>query len=147
LYELPVGVFWDHRPGYTLVGDASSLMTPFAGEGVNKAMKDALELAEALQQNSTDDVDRAVRRYEEGMFPRAAKYQRKTASNKAAMFAANGTVAVMVNMVDLVADELGRDLTQGWISWVPLKTMVWCYATTWQVVGAWRRRLREMFPR
>ncbi|OAP64771.1 hypothetical protein AYL99_00743 [Fonsecaea erecta] len=149
LYELPVGHTWDHKKGYTLIGDAASLMTPFAGEGVNKAMKDSLELAEALEKALKDqsNVDEVVRQYEENMFPRAERYQRKTMSNKQGMFSTEGPVAFLVAMIDGAAEEMGKDLTKGWLAWIPFKTMMYSYVVSIQTFGAWRRKVREWFSR
>ncbi|KAH0840481.1 Tetracycline resistance protein from transposon Tn4351/Tn4400 [Fonsecaea pedrosoi] len=149
LYELPVGHTWDHKKGYTLIGDAASLMTPFAGEGVNKAMKDSLELAEALEQalKEQGNVDEAVRKYEENMFPRAKRYQKKTMTNKQGMFSREGPVTFLVGMIDGAAEEMGKDLNKGWIAWVPLKTMMYAYVVSIQTLGAWRRRVRDWFSR
>jgi 2-polyprenyl-6-methoxyphenol hydroxylase-like FAD-dependent oxidoreductase len=47
-------------------------MSPFAGNGVNPGMKDALELAEAITENieTSRDLDSAVEQFEMAMFPR-----------------------------------------------------------------------------
>ena len=87
LYVLPVGYRWEHRQGATLIGDAAHLMTPFAGEGVNTALADSLELAEgivaAVQRGKWEAgaLDEAVRQYEEKMFPRAEVVCQESWSN------------------------------------------------------------------
>ncbi|KIX06334.1 uncharacterized protein Z518_04310 [Rhinocladiella mackenziei CBS 650.93] len=48
LYTLPAGHTWEYKPGVTLIGDASHVMLPFAGEGVNVAMWDALDVSRAI---------------------------------------------------------------------------------------------------
>ncbi|KAB2578759.1 Tetracycline resistance protein from transposon [Lasiodiplodia theobromae] len=77
LYMLPVGLRWPHQKGFTLLGDSAHLMTPFAGEGVNAAMWDAMDLAEAIIA-SRSDLDAAAWSYEKKMFPRAEKIQQMT---------------------------------------------------------------------
>lgn len=69
LYMLPVGHTWDFHAGVTLLGDAAHLMSPFGGEGVNLAMLDATDLACAISNHQ--NLDDAVRSYEQTMFPRA----------------------------------------------------------------------------
>lgn len=67
IYMLPIGFKWNHNPGVTLIGDAAHVMSPFAGEGVNMAMYDALELALAITRNR-DDYDKATQEYEDKMY-------------------------------------------------------------------------------
>ncbi|KAL1982755.1 hypothetical protein VTN96DRAFT_937 [Rasamsonia emersonii] len=70
VYQVPLGSRWETQKGLTLVGDAAHLMSPFAGEGVNLAMLDALELANAIVENPTD-LDEAIRKYESNIYDRA----------------------------------------------------------------------------
>ena len=127
LYMLPVGHRWQHRKGFTLIGDsahlislhsvvtperASSLsaavdlsfvsqkktscycrriltlskMTPFAGEGVNLAIVDALRLAQAVVARNGASLDERVKQFEKEMFDRTAPVQRETKRNLDGLF-------------------------------------------------------------
>jgi 2-polyprenyl-6-methoxyphenol hydroxylase-like FAD-dependent oxidoreductase len=104
LYMLPIGPTWTSKPGVTLLGDAAHLMTPFAGEGVNVAMLDALELAERIiEAHKTAPMnglawEQVTQTYEKDMFPRAEEKMRDTFGNMEMLFAvdaAQGFVDMM----------------------------------------------------
>jgi 2-polyprenyl-6-methoxyphenol hydroxylase-like FAD-dependent oxidoreductase len=103
-----VGFKWKHEKGFTLIGDAASLMTPFASEGVNKAMKDSLELAELIEKSQDLNdltLDQAVLLYEQQMFPRAERTQAKTMNNKENIFGPDAPIGVMTGMLKRVASD------------------------------------------
>lgn len=94
LYVLPAGNTWQHKAGATLIGDASHLMSPFAGEGVNLAMWDSLSLAHTIIKAS-ETADRAsfqttldplMRDFEIEMAARAKEKAEESFSNGEMMF-------------------------------------------------------------
>lgn len=82
-FELPIGHKWDHRPGVTLIGDAAHLCSPFAGEGVNIAMLDALKLSQALIEavKTPSSLDSHITAFEQDMFIRGAAVAQKSRDN------------------------------------------------------------------
>ena len=86
-YMLPVSWRWPHRRGLTLVGDAAHMMTPFAGEGVNVSLTDAMHLADAIIATSADhkegkdaldELDRRVIAFEDEMYERSREVRELT---------------------------------------------------------------------
>lgn len=69
---MPPDYRWDSRPGLTMIGDASHVMPPFTGKGVNLAMLDAFELAHALTDGSVPDITVAIEEFEARMQERTS---------------------------------------------------------------------------
>ncbi|MCF6404214.1 FAD-dependent monooxygenase [Chitinophaga filiformis] len=73
LYCMPLDQTWESLADLTMLGDAAHLMPPYAGEGVNMAMLDALELGQCLTNDTFPDTLTAIASYEQQMRLRAAE--------------------------------------------------------------------------
>ena len=148
LYELPVGSKWEHKNGFTLIGDAASLATPFSGEGVNKAMKDSLELAELIEKSLGSQgsltLDEAVLRYEQLMFPRAEKLQRLTIANKQNGFGPDAPIGLITDFIKTMASDEEASLLVRLLASAPVLAAIFSYFWTRQQIGwavrTWWRR-------
>ncbi len=86
---MPLNQNWDAQPNLTLLGDAAHVMPPFAGEGANMAMLDALELSRYLCDENFGDTQTAIAAYENQMRTRAAKAARESLDNGEQMHSAD----------------------------------------------------------
>ncbi|MGG5211084.1 FAD-dependent oxidoreductase [Chryseobacterium sp. MIQD13] len=81
IYFMPLDQTWDTKPNLTLLGDAAHVMPPFAGEGANMAMLDALELSECLTSDQFSTLQEAIAHYEKIMRKRAAEATKESLEN------------------------------------------------------------------
>jgi 2-polyprenyl-6-methoxyphenol hydroxylase-like FAD-dependent oxidoreductase len=87
-YCMPLDQTWATQPNLTLLGDAAHLMPPYAGEGVNMAMLDALELSRCLTDGRFIDVQTAIAHYETQMRQRASAVAQDTLEQTEALHSA-----------------------------------------------------------
>jgi 2-polyprenyl-6-methoxyphenol hydroxylase-like FAD-dependent oxidoreductase len=93
LLVCPADQHWDSKANATLIGDAAHVMPPYAGEGVNMAMLDALVLSRALL--SETDTASATAAYEAEMFARMRHMTEDTMMNTEMFYAPDAAERVV----------------------------------------------------
>ncbi|RQO29763.1 tetracycline resistance protein [Taibaiella sp. KBW10] len=85
--KLPLGKPWKNdRPlPITLIGDTAHLMPPFAGQGVNTGLMDALTLSDNLANGAFETIQEAIKDYEDKMFIYASAAQLASSENEVEM--------------------------------------------------------------
>ncbi|MDR7128039.1 2-polyprenyl-6-methoxyphenol hydroxylase-like FAD-dependent oxidoreductase [Algoriphagus sp. 4150] len=97
LYHYNSDQHWTTQSNLTIIGDAAHRMPPYAGEGVNMAMLDALELSEALLHS--ENIKSAFENYETRMFERAKEVTAITIQNTVELHKPDG-LKYIVDMFD-----------------------------------------------
>ncbi|PSK89581.1 FAD-dependent oxidoreductase [Taibaiella chishuiensis] len=96
-YCMPPDQTWTAQADLTMLGDAAHVMPPYAGEGVNMAMLDALELSECLCDERYTDTGAAISAYENSMRQRIAETATLTLEQTEALHSA-GAAQHMLNL-------------------------------------------------
>ncbi|MFC0500393.1 FAD-dependent oxidoreductase [Asaia krungthepensis] len=100
LYAMPIGTKWRAHPAVMLLGDAAHLMSPFSGEGVNLALADALDLANALMK---ENGMTSLQDYEAVLISRAERAAMRAASGLAKVFSSHGAAPVLAHYQERLA--------------------------------------------
>ena len=93
LLVCPADQHWEPKANATLIGDAAHVMPPYAGEGVNMAMLDALVLSQRLL--GEGNLASAISAYEAEMFARMHDMTADTMTNTEMFYAPDATDRVV----------------------------------------------------
>lgn len=67
MYHFPIDQYWKPLPNLTIIGDAAHRILPYAGEGANQAMADALDFYEIFCFGNHETIEEAVSLFENKM--------------------------------------------------------------------------------
>jgi 2-polyprenyl-6-methoxyphenol hydroxylase-like FAD-dependent oxidoreductase len=81
IYCMPLDQSWESLSNLTMIGDAAHVMPPFAGEGANSAMLDALELSVCLTSVQYNTLLEAISAYELNMRKKASAAAQRSLEN------------------------------------------------------------------
>jgi 2-polyprenyl-6-methoxyphenol hydroxylase-like FAD-dependent oxidoreductase len=95
IYCMPVDQSWEPMDNLVMIGDAAHVMPPFAGEGANMAMLDAVELCESLTSGNFNTMKAAISFYETAMRQRAAVAAQESLDNGERMHSENALTTML----------------------------------------------------
>ncbi len=110
LLVCPANQQWEAKPNVTLLGDAAHVMPPYAGEGVNMAMLDALVLAQLLAAES--NLAQAIAAYQEEMLARMRQMTEDTMMNTEMFYAHNAADQVVSLFRSFANTASGEDTSR-----------------------------------
>ena len=88
-YHFPLDQHWNSLPNLTMIGDAAHRIPPFAGEGANQALADALDLYESLCCEELETILQAITSFEQKMLKRSAVITEDTLQNTEGLHSEN----------------------------------------------------------